>query len=303
MNGHPPRLSVIIPTLRREAYLVDTIRQVLDDNFNDLELIVVDQSAGHNEPTTHYLESLKDPRFRYFVVQPVSGVAAKNFGLRQARADIVVFFDDDLLLDPGCLRAHYEAYRDHPDIGGVAGRVAQDGIPVTQTLLRFDKHALSGYLSFNYLHAEYTDTAPGGNMSVKRRKALAVGGFDTNFLRSQHREESEFSARYYRAGNKFYFEPKASVVHLLAPSGGTRIAQDFADNPDYYKNHLYFVLHYCKIWDLPVALCLNLRFYALRKNPRVTLYRIPLFIWGLVVAIKRSIAPHRIVSTAIKELP
>jgi glycosyltransferase involved in cell wall biosynthesis len=298
-----PKLSVIIPTYNREQHLVDTIRQVFADRFKDLELIVVDQSDHHETPTQRFLESLADPRFHYYVVTPVRGTAAKNFGLSVAQADIVVFFDDDIALDPGCLTAHYEAYRQHPDIGGVAGRVKQADIPITKTLLHFNKYAISPYTSFNYEAAEYTDTAAGGNMSVKRVAAIAVGGFDTNFLRSQHREESEFCARYYRAGHRFYFEPKAGITHLQAPAGGTRIYVDFADNLDYYKNNLYFVLKYCHWRDLPVALAVQLRFYALRKDPRVTLRRTGLFVVGLLTAFKRCLLPHRVISQVVRQLP
>lgn len=298
-----PLLSVIIPTLNRENHLVDTIKQVLADRFQDLELIVVDQTDQHEPDTQRYLESVKDPRFHYFLVTPKSGVAAKNYGLKRAQADIVVFLDDDITLDPDCLSAHYEAYQTHPDIGGVAGRVKQHDIPITKTLLHFNKYGISPYTSFNYETAEYTDTAAGGNMSVKRAEALAVGGFDTNFLRSQHREESEFCARYYRAGHTFWFEPRASLTHLVAHSGGTRHQGSFADHPDFYKNNLYFVLKTCQLRNLPVALVVQLRFYALRKDLGITVRRTGLFIWGLIVAIKRLIVPVQITAKLVRELP
>lgn len=136
-------------------------------------------------------------------------------------------------------------------------------------------------------------------MSVKRDEAIRVGGFSTNFLRSQHREESEFSDRYYRAGNRFYFEPKACIVHLAAPYGGTRIKIDFADSADYYKNHLYFVLRHCKLRDLPIALTKQLRFYSLRKNPLVTIRRVYLFSVGLIVATKRLLFPIKTISREV----
>jgi len=299
MNSRP-LLSVVIPTLNRNKYLVHTVEQVLADKFRDLEVIVVDQSDEHDQATNEFFARNKDARLRYFLVAPKSGVAAKNFGLQKARADIVIFFDDDIIIDPDCLRRHYEAYQAHPEINGTGGRVKQKGIPITQTLLRFDRYALSGYTSFNYTKAENTDTVPGGNMSVKRDEAIRVGGFDTNFLRSQHREESEFSARYYRAGNIFYFDPKASITHLAAPYGGTRIKKDFADSADYYKNSLYFVIRYCKWYDLPFALIKHLRFFALRKNPVTTLRRSVLFGLGLLVAIKRRALPIKTVSKEVR---
>ena len=292
-----PLLSVILPTVNRNKYLVHTVQQVLDDKFKDLEVIVVDQSDEHDKDTIAYFADNKDPRLRFYTVAPISGVAAKNFGLIKARADIVVFLDDDILLEPDCLTMHYKAYKEHPDIGGTGGRVKQDGIQTTKELLKFNKYGLSGYNSFNYIGpAAYTDTVPGGNMSVKRDEAIRVGGFDTNFLRSQHREESEFSDRYHKAGNKFYFEPKACIVHLAAPYGGTRIKIDFADSHDFYKNNWYFVLRYVRWYNLPLAFIKQLRFYVLRKDIKLTLHQLVLFIWGLAVAIKRCILPIKTIS-------
>lgn len=296
-----PLLSVVIPTLNRNKYLVHTVQQVLADKFKDLEVIVVDQSDEHDEETNSYFEKSTDVRLRFFLITPKSGVAAKNFGLTKAKADIVVFLDDDILLERDCLTAHYEAYQKHPDIGGTGGRVKQEGVASTSTLLQFNKYGLSGYNSFDYTgKGDYTDTVPGGNMSVKRAEAIRIGGFDTNFLRSQHREESEFSARYFRAGNKFYFEPKACIVHLAAPYGGTRIKVDFADSHDFYKNNWYFVLRYCRLRDLPMAFVKQLRFYALRKNITATIRRSILFAWGFVVAVKRCIIPIKTVSIEVK---
>jgi GT2 family glycosyltransferase len=275
--------------------LIDTIQQILADTFHDLELLVIDQTTQHEPGTIKALNAIKDDRFRYYLVGPPSGVAAKNFALQKARAEIVLFLDDDIDLSPACITQHVKAFAEDPDLMGVAGRVTQAGHEQTDTLLHFDKYGLS-HGRFNYRRRKYTDTMPGGNMSVKRTAALEIGGFSTNFLRSQHREESEFCARYSRRYPKILFDPKASLLHLEAPYGGTRIKTDFADNPDFYKNNLYFMVRYCRWYNLPVAILKQLRLYALRKDPRLTLRRVPMFVVGLVVALKRVVWPIRIVS-------
>jgi glycosyltransferase involved in cell wall biosynthesis len=293
-----PKLSVIIPTLNRNIYLVNTIKQVLSDSFKDLELIVVDQSDNHDAETKQFLATLNDSRFHYFNVHPKSGVSAKNFGLTKALAQISVFLDDDVILEPDCLSRHYKAYQDDPELGGVAGRIKQDGLVQVQTVLYFDRWG-SPHNTFNCPISQAATSMPGGNMSVLTQEALQIGGFDTTFLRSQHYEESEFSERYRRGGHRLVFLADASLKHLAAPYGGARIKVDWFDSADFYENYLYFILRFCRLRELIPALLVQYRRSALRKKPFVTIRRTALFTWGLVVAIKRLVLPKKIVAEEI----
>jgi GT2 family glycosyltransferase len=62
----------------------------------------------------------------------------------------------------------------------------------------------------------------GGNFSVSRATALALGGFDENFVRVAYRFEAEFAHRVLASGGRIYYEPAACLHHLKAGSGGTR---------------------------------------------------------------------------------
>jgi GT2 family glycosyltransferase len=61
-----------------------------------------------------------------------------------------------------------------------------------------------------------------GNLSVKKDRALEIGGFDENFLGVAYRFETDFARRIIQAGGKIRFEPRASIRHLRAATGGTR---------------------------------------------------------------------------------
>jgi GT2 family glycosyltransferase len=67
-----------------------------------------------------------------------------------------------------------------------------------------------------------------GNLSVRRDRAIAVGGFDENFVGTAFRFETEFCRRLIAAGGRVLFQPTARILHLRAPRGGTRS----------YGNHL-----------------------------------------------------------------
>jgi GT2 family glycosyltransferase len=61
-----------------------------------------------------------------------------------------------------------------------------------------------------------------GNFSVKRDLAVALGGFDENFVHVAYRFERDFADRVLAAGGRIMFEPSATIQHLKAPEGGTR---------------------------------------------------------------------------------
>ncbi len=76
---------------------------------------------------------------------------------------------------------------------------------------------------FNGTEPAWVENVMAGNLSVRREKALALGGFDENFVPPvSFRFETEFAKRVVLDGGKIWFEPKASILHLRAASGGTR---------------------------------------------------------------------------------
>ena len=101
-----PLVSVIVPTFRREATLVDAVRSALAQRDVALEVIVLDDSAeGSARAAIH---ALADPRLRYVHREdPSGGVPAlvRNEGLALARGRYLHFLDDDDILEEGALAA------------------------------------------------------------------------------------------------------------------------------------------------------------------------------------------------------
>lgn len=94
MADHTPFVSVVIPTYNRLHSLPRAVESVLRQTFADFELIVVDDCS--KDGTIAYLESIGDPRLR-IVRHEVNGGAnaARNTGVRAARADWIAFQDSD----------------------------------------------------------------------------------------------------------------------------------------------------------------------------------------------------------------
>ena len=90
----------------------------------------------------------------------------------------------------------------------------------------------------------------GGNFSIRRDVALALGGFDENFVRVAYNFEAEFAYRVRRANHKIHFEPAACIHHLKAGGGGTRAFGEHLTtiNPSHAVGAYYFILRTWNGW-------------------------------------------------------
>lgn len=89
-----PKVSVVIPTHNRPVFLTKAIRSVLEQTYQDVEIIVVDDAS--NEETARVLERLQDPKIRYFRHAANRGEAAStNTGIRNATGAYIAFLHDD----------------------------------------------------------------------------------------------------------------------------------------------------------------------------------------------------------------
>ena len=106
-------VSVVIATRNRREMLSEAIASVREQAFGAWELIVVDDAS--TDDTWAYLGALTDSRVRAFrQEQNRERSAARNRGLAEARAPMIMFLDDDDLLRPGTLANLVGLLRAHP---------------------------------------------------------------------------------------------------------------------------------------------------------------------------------------------
>jgi glycosyltransferase involved in cell wall biosynthesis len=102
------KVSVVIPTHDRRAWLELTLRSVLRQHHDDLEVIVVDD--GSTDDTAETLAGLSDPRVRVIRHDAPRGVgASRNDGAARAKGEWIAFVDDDDLWAPDKLARQLEA--------------------------------------------------------------------------------------------------------------------------------------------------------------------------------------------------
>jgi len=89
-----PRVSVIIPTYNGAHLIGRAIQSVLNQTYQDFEIIVVDDASTDN--TEELVKSFNDGRIQYNRHEKTKGAAAaRNTGIKFARGDYIAFQDSD----------------------------------------------------------------------------------------------------------------------------------------------------------------------------------------------------------------
>jgi len=243
-----PLISVIIPTYGREEPLRDTLFDVLQQEYPAFEVLVVDQTKSHQPETQAYLKQLADAgKISWFRVDWASLPAARNYAVRRASGEIIIFIDDDVKLPPGFLEAHARNYQEHPEVGAVAGRVF-DRMKLNDsggslTIEDLPSEAMDPGIAWYYIDLVHTVkpqrvlSARGCNMSFRREIFTKYGlSFDERFRGSAVREESDFCLRLRQTGLQIWYDPEAYLVHLGEETGG---CHDISTKTANYQINLY----------------------------------------------------------------
>src|SRR5882724_9660763 len=128
----PPKISVVTPSFNRGRFLEETILSVLNQNYANLEYIIID--GGSNDETVEIIRRYED-RLAYWISEKDRGQAhAINKGLEKATGDIFAFINSDDLYLPGAFRAVAEYFREHPSCEWLCGETILFG-PDRQTVL------------------------------------------------------------------------------------------------------------------------------------------------------------------------
>lgn len=101
LSTSAPFFSVIIPTYNRAAFIADTLRSVLAQEFAVFEILVVDDGSTDN--TSEVVASVADARVQYLPKANGERGAARNYGFARARGEYVIFLDSDDVLLPNHL--------------------------------------------------------------------------------------------------------------------------------------------------------------------------------------------------------
>lgn len=111
-----PRASVVMTVYNDLRFLDQAVDSVLQQDFRDLELVIVDDGTG--EDALFRSLQQRDPRIRIVVNRGNTGTAAAaNRGIEAARADIIVRLDADDIAEPTRVGRLVSALDEDPELG------------------------------------------------------------------------------------------------------------------------------------------------------------------------------------------
>lgn len=88
-----PLFSVIIATYNRENTILRAINSVLNQSFEDFELLIIDD--GSTDSTAKLISKIHDERVKYYYKKNEERNIARNYGIDKSKGDYLVFLDSD----------------------------------------------------------------------------------------------------------------------------------------------------------------------------------------------------------------
>src|ERR1043165_3339789 len=113
------KISIVTPSFNQGRFLEETILSVLDQNYPNLEYIVID--GGSTDETLDVIRKYED-RITYWVSEKDRGqVHAINKGIEKTTGDIFGFLNSDDVYLPGTFKTVAEYFEGHPNSEWICG--------------------------------------------------------------------------------------------------------------------------------------------------------------------------------------
>ncbi|MBD2430239.1 MULTISPECIES: glycosyltransferase [Fischerella] len=175
-----PVISVIIPTYNSEKTIRHTIESVLQQNFSDFELIIIND--GSTDSTLEVISHFQDSRIKVFSFDNAGGNVSRNRGLKQAIGEFVSFLDADDLWTPDKLESQLNALKANPQVAVAyswtdyideQGKFLLSGTHITANGNVYEQLLVSNFLE------------NGSNPLIRREALVELGGFDESLTAAQ----------------------------------------------------------------------------------------------------------------------
>jgi len=212
LSTYRPRVAVIVPAYNEEKVICQTVQSLLEQDYPDLEIIVVDD--GSRDKTYEVARSAfgAHPRVRIFSIANGGKSGALNFGMNQTEAEVVVLLDADTVLSRSAVRLLAAHFAD-PRVGATAGNAK-----VGNRL-----NLMTRWQALEYITAQNLErrafalmncitVVPGAIGAWRRAAVLELGGFASDTLA----EDADLTLRLLRQGWKITYEMEA-VAYTEAP--------------------------------------------------------------------------------------
>jgi GT2 family glycosyltransferase len=239
-----PSVSVVVLSYNRPAYLAEALASVRAQTFEPCEVTVVDNPSPASGEVAQLVERFPD--FRLFRSPSNLGYAAgMNRGLELSSGDYTLITEDDIVLDPDCLRRLVEYMESDPETG-ISGPVIYNKSEGTIRcaagdfelggVYRMKIHGEGERDRGQFPHPAHVTYIDGAVMFARTDFWRHLGGFREEFF--MYVEAVELCAKAAKAGKRLTLVPQAKVYHFEPPPGANSSAE-FA----FHRHKNFFALY------------------------------------------------------------
>ncbi|MEN9636181.1 MAG: hypothetical protein RL077_4585 [Verrucomicrobiota bacterium] len=220
-------VTVAIPTYNRAVFLRQTLTGLASQTFpaTQFEILVIDNNSRDDTRAVVASFATQQPAPRYLLEKQQGLDYARNRAIAEAHGDLIIFGDDDILIQPDWLEQMIAPFLadPHGHIGAVGGEVIPvfpDGLPAWVS----EWHApLAFRPDTGPLSARHSPM--GANLAFRTHVFQSLGVFHTALDRAAGNYfsggDSEMIRRVRHAGLAVWFAPKAAVKHQMPASRTT----------------------------------------------------------------------------------
>ncbi|MBO9585704.1 MAG: glycosyltransferase family 2 protein [Flavobacterium sp.] len=176
--------SIIIPLYNKESFIKNTIQSVLDQTFQDFEIIVVND--GSTDKSEEKLLQFKDSRIYYFSKENEGASTARNYGIEKASADFITFLDADDYWYPTFLETMFTNISKLPNQKVFSAAIEFDTSKKVISAQYSISKTNEEFEIVNYFKASLKETVLCTSCAVFHQSVFAeIGNFDTKIKSGQ----------------------------------------------------------------------------------------------------------------------
>ncbi|HEX8897240.1 MAG TPA: glycosyltransferase family 2 protein [Chthoniobacterales bacterium] len=225
-----PKISIVTPSFNQGRFLEETIRSVLDQNYPNLEYIIID--GGSTDETVDVIRRYEDKITSWVSEKDRGQVHAINKGIEKTTGDIFAFINSDDLYLPGTFQTVAEYFASHPESEWVCGDTIMFGEGMADDLIR----TVVPKSAAHCLSWAYKASQPGHFW----KRELITGGFDEAW---PYDFDHDMYVRLLLAGHKCEYIPQAFAKYRLHVASktvaeGDRQIAEFERSAEVYEDRL-----------------------------------------------------------------
>lgn len=255
MTNKKPKISVVIPTKNRFHDIIKCIESILVQALLPDEIVIVDSSD--TDELKSNLDDLLHIKITFkYIHAPLSLTQARNMGIKESTGDVIIFLDDDVILDKDYIKEIMHVFNNDLEkkVGGVTGNIINTEIK---------NHSFKHLIGSNIIHIlatifflfKYSDgkfqpsgwptftrsdkitkieCLSGANMAF-RKEIFNEFKFDENLRGYSFMEDDDIAYKVSRKYQNIY-TPFAKLIHNVSPTARDKA---YARMKMMIENHYY----------------------------------------------------------------